>query len=588
MLESQNQTTKRLPVWFVLVSAIVLATGTAITLLGSYQIGITWDERTNMRSLQVFFEQGWNITEDALINGQPDPNYLWGIYVYGPVSLLFTHAIAVLAGAEEWAQVQYTAYAYAIRHVAGALIGLLGIVASGVTVRVITQSWRWGIVGAAALASVPLWTGNSMMNIKDGPVATGYAIATLGIVLLMREDYLSSQRIRVLALVTIFLGAFIAAGTRAAAGVPIAGSVVGATAIWWLVMREPQSIASAQALVPRKRALRLASRRLVEAALALTGSYLALVLLYPNVWKNPFTLFYQGVVVSARFPFDEPIMFAGSWVDQPVPWHYLPTWFAAQLPLLIVVASTVFFAIWTWQAVSAAVRGRSCIPTKTITTTSPVVLQALMLPAIAIVLQATVYNGVRQFLFVVPAIAVAATLGLWLLFTQVQKRQKSNVWSLVILTIAAVGLLAPTAAQIFLFPYTYSYYNAVTALRPIDGNWPTDYWRASSNELMRRLPADGPESCAYEQGRNEMLMPCSDQPMFKPYLNERGVDALPGSPEPGQYWLVRENQGSVTIPAGCAIQDEITRQLFWQTITIGQILRCDADAVVPANGASKD
>jgi len=156
--------------------------------------------------------------------------------------------------------------------------------------------------------------------------------------------------------------------------------------------------------------------------------------------------------------------------------------------------------------------------------------------------------------------------------------------SWVILVLAAVGLVAPTVTQLVLFPYTYSYYNAVTALRPIDGYWPTDYWRASSNELMRRLPADGQESCAYEQGRNEKLMPCSDQPMFKPYLDQRGMDALPGSLEPGQYWLVRENQGSATIPDGCTLHDAITRRLFWQTITIGQIMRCELKATIPANG----
>ena len=100
---SERTPPRRVPVWFVVIAAAVLAVGAAVTLVGAYQIGITWDERTNMRSLQVFFEQGWNITEDALINGQPDPNYIWGIYVYGPVSLLFTHALAVLAGAEEWA-----------------------------------------------------------------------------------------------------------------------------------------------------------------------------------------------------------------------------------------------------------------------------------------------------------------------------------------------------------------------------------------------------------------------------------------------------------------------------------------------------
>lgn len=545
-------------------------------LFGSYQIGITWDERTNMRSLQVFFDQGWNITEDALIDGQPNPNYIWGIYVYGPVSLLFTHALAVLAGAEEWAQVQYTAQAYAIRHVGGAIIGLFGIVAAGLTVRVITGSWRWAVFGAAALASIPLWTGNSMMNIKDGPVASGYAIATLGIVLLMRDDYLIRRSTRVIALVTLFGGAFLAAGTRAAAGLPIAGSVVGAVIIWWLVQRKMEP------------ALRPAARRLVEAGLALTATYLTLVLLYPNVWKNPFTLFYQGVVVSARFPFDEPIMFAGSWVDQPVPWYYLPTWFAAQLPLLIVIAGTLFVAVWLWQAVRALAHTPTWLTRSTIAATTPVILQAFMIPISAIVLQATVYNGVRQYLFVVPAAAIIAILGVWVCLTRIPRIQESESWTLVVLSASAVGLIVPAVAQVTLFPYTYSYYNAATAIQAIDGNWPTDYWRASSRELMRRLPAQGPESCAYEQGRGGKLMPCSDQQMFKPYLPERGAEAIPGALEPGSYWLVRENQGATSLPPGCLIHDSITRQLFWQTITIGQIMQCNANAVISANGPAKN
>jgi hypothetical protein len=572
---------KRVPGWFLILSLLVLLTGITITLVGAYQIGITWDERTNMRSLQVFFDQGWNITEDALINGEPDPNYLWGIYVYGPVSLLFTHALAVIAGAEDWAQIQYTSQAYAIRHVGGALIGLLGIAAAGLTLRVITGSWRWAVVGAAALASIPLWTGNSMMNIKDGPVATGYTIATLGIVLLMRDDYLTRRSVRFPALAALYVGAFLAAGTRAAAGVPIVGSVFGATIIWWLVQRRTRQAAGSQPHT--QSALRRASRRLLEAGAALTATYLTLVLLYPNVWKNPFTLFYQGVVVSAKFPFDEPIMFAGSWVDQPVPWSYLPGWFAAQLPLLIVIAGTFFIVAWLWQAIRTMFQPPSETVATTIVMSTPVVLQAVMLPLIAIVLQATVYNGVRQFLFVVPAAAMAAVLGLWFALTQITKVQASRAWSTAIWIVAALGLIVPTAAQLSLFPYTYAYYNAATAMKPIDGNWPTDYWRASSNELMRKLPAEGPESCAYEQGRNAQIMPCSDQPMFKPYLSERGVDARPGLLEPGQYWLVRENQGSVTIPDGCVIHDGITRQLFWQTVTVGQILRCDADASVPAN-----
>lgn len=88
-------------------------------------------------------------------------------------------------------------------------------------------------------------------------------------------------------------------------------------------------------------------------------------------------------------------MFAGSWIDQPVPWTYLPGWFAAQLPLLIVIAGTSFALIWAWQALKVATRGQSWLSTDTIVSSTPVLLQALMLPTIAIILQATVYKGVR-------------------------------------------------------------------------------------------------------------------------------------------------------------------------------------------------
>jgi len=565
------------PVPILVLAGAALLVGAVITVVGAYTIGVTWDEKTNMLSLQNFFDQGWNITADAIIDGKPNPAYIWGIYVYGPMSLLFTHAIASLAGADSWGQVALTADAYAWRHVGGAVIGLVGIAAAGLIVRLVTASWRWALLGAAMLAVIPMWTGHSMMNIKDGPVGTGYTIATLGLVLVMRQDYLGRRWVRWGGLAAVFAGAFLAAGTRAASGVPIAGSAVLAAVVWWLVMRRDPALTSREAFLG-------ALRRLIEAGLALVVTYGALVLAYPNVWRNPFTLAYQAVVVSAKFPFDEPIMFAGTWVDQPVPWTYLPGWFLAQLPLLVVVAAAGFVIAWVWQAVRAVAGREPRLGRATLVESSPVLLQALLLPVIAVVVQTTMYNAVRQFVFVVPAAAVLATLGVWAVFRWLDGREASRGWTAAAWSAVGLGLVAPTVSQVLLYPYTYTYYNAATALRPIDNTWPTDYWRASSNELMRRLPAEGPESCAYEQTRKGQRMPCSNEPMFEPYLSQRGVDALPGTLEPGQYWLVRENQGRTTIPEGCVVHDEITRPLFWRTITIGQILRCDADAVIPPNG----
>ena len=575
MSSGNSKTGVPLPILVLIISGLVLIAGAVITLVGSYQIGSTWDEKTNMQSLQVFFDQGWNITADALIDGQPNPAYIWGIYVYGPVSLLFTHALSTLAGAESWGQISFSAEAYAIRHVGGALIGLLGVVAGGLIVRLLTRSWRWALLGAAMVVTIPMWTGHSMMNIKDGPVGTGYTVATLGLVLIMRQDYLQRRSVRFLGLFALFAGAFIAAGTRAASGIPIAGSAVLAAAIWWLLMRRDLSLGG--------RALRLAIRRLVESGLALVATYLALVALYPNVWKNPFTLAYQAGVVSAKFPFSEPIMFAGSWVDQPVPWTYLPGWFLAQLPLLVTFGGLGFF-VWWVRDVFRSLRVTEVPDRPLLVQSSPVLLQVLLLPVVAVVVQTTMYNAVRQFVFVVPAAAVLGTMGVWVLVRWIRERNLAQPWLVGTWVLVAVGLVVPMVTQALLYPYTYVYYNAAAALRPIDGNWPTDYWRASSNEMMRKLPDDGPESCAYEQTRKGEFMPCSNEPMFEPYLPERGSEALPGTLSNGEYWLVRENQGRTEIPQGCVLHDSISRPLFWQTITIGQIFQCQEDAVIPANG----
>ncbi len=566
---------RRLPTAVLLVSGVVLIAGVVMTLVGSYQIGSTWDEKTNMQSLQVFFDQGWNITADALIDGEPNPDYIWGIYVYGPVSLLFTHALSTLAGVESWGQISFSSQAYAARHVGGAVIGLLGVVAGAFIVRLLTRSWRWSLLAAATLVGIPMWTGHSMMNIKDGPVGTGYTVATLGLVLIMRQDYLQRWSVRFLGLFALFGGALIGAGTRAASGIPIAGSAVLAAALWWLIMRRDSACGG--------RALRLAFRRLVESGLALFATYLALVALYPNAWKNPFTLAYQAGVVSAKFPFSEPIMFAGSWVDQPVPWTYLPGWFLAQLPLLVTIAGVFFVVWWAYQAVHA-LRATQAFDRSFVVQSSPVLLQALLLPVVAVIVQTTMYNAVRQFVFVVPAAAVLGTMGVWVLIRWMREHNAAKPWFVAAWILVSAGLVAPTVSQVLLYPYTYVYFNAAAAARPIDGNWSTDYWRASSNELMRKLPANGPESCAYEQTRKGEVMPCSDEPMFEPYLAERGSAARPGKLSDGEYWLVRENQGRTEIPEGCVLHDSITRPLFWQTITIGQIFQCQEDAVIPANG----
>src|SRR5690606_32466200 len=79
--------------------------------------------------------------------------------------------------------------------------------------RVLSGGWRWGVVTAAVLVSLPTWSGHAMMNIKDVPVATGYSLVTLSCVLLICRGSVR-PRARIATAALLSLGLVVAVGTR--------------------------------------------------------------------------------------------------------------------------------------------------------------------------------------------------------------------------------------------------------------------------------------------------------------------------------------------------------------------------------------
>ena len=84
------------PVLLISIGAVVI--GFAMMLLGGWLGGVTWDEKTHVLMLKTYFSDGWNVSPDALIAGMPDPAYIWGVYVYGPVGELVAHVFTRSAG----------------------------------------------------------------------------------------------------------------------------------------------------------------------------------------------------------------------------------------------------------------------------------------------------------------------------------------------------------------------------------------------------------------------------------------------------------------------------------------------------------
>lgn len=564
-----TEPTKRVPAVPRIISGlsiVIIAIGVWMMLAGARAIGTAWDEGVHVKHLQTFFATGWSVSPDALINGQPDPSYYYGFYLYGPIPMLFGHAINTVLGFEEWGSPVATYDAYTGRHLGIAIMGIMAVAAVIGTVRLITRSWTWGLVSGAVLAATPLWTGHAMMNIKDSPTAGGFAIAILGLVALTRQDYAESWKLRATAITSLALGTLISMGTRSSMLFALAACAfvtVAAMALWnWASPKE-------YARFPR------VWQRIAEGTLGALLAYGAMLAIYPNAYRNPFTLLKESMASSAHFPVTDPVLTGGTLLEQPVPWFYLPVWFGAQLPLLVLLFCAAFVLAWLVVLVRHfAVRGRLLGDHEWLVMAVPVLGQAFLMYVIAVSQHSVIYNGSRQFLFMVPAFTTLAVLGIWLAAGRLAGAKESRRWWRIALwALVGVGLVLPTIDQIRLYPYNYVYFNEIAALRLIDNNWATDYWRTSSLELTRRLPAEGAESCTIVTSLAD-VQPCAQQMQFEPFWDMRGTQALPGTLTEGQYWFMRDNNGDTTMPPGCVLHDAITRPLKFQELTIGQILRC--------------
>lgn len=529
---------------------------------GAPAVGATWDERIHALMTETYFTTGWYASPDWLVDGGLDPfTGKWPYFVYAPVASLIAHSAAVLTGNEAWGGFSDSAAAHAARHLGTAAIALLGIVAAGLIGRLVTRSWRWALLASALLASTPMWVGHGMFNVKDLPVGTGYTVATIGLVAMLRRDYVRRPCLRVGAFGAIVLGVVMAVGTRPASGLPIAltGLGLAAVAAILLVMARRRPFLRSWGLWPR----------VTDPVGSLVLAYLALVAIYPNGFINPFRLVKETLLISGRFPVNDPELTNGAWLAQPPPWFYLPTWFGAQLTLLVLAGCLGFLVLWVVQLLRVLRQHpRSAAGLEAAALPVPVLAQLLLLPLLAIAVKSTMYDAVRQFLFVVPAAAVLAMLGIRFVVAGLRQRWSvALVWILV-----AVGLVVPVVDQLRLFPYAYVYFNEIATLKPVNGNWSTDYWRASGRELVSIIPP-GDTSCSLvEPGKPPR--PCEDDASFEPFWADRGTDAKPGELPNDGYWLVRENGGDLTVPVGCVLHDQLVRPLRGQEVVIGQVFSC--------------
>jgi hypothetical protein len=377
------------------------------------------------------------------------------------------------------------------RRLLGAIVGVIGL----------AVTWRLGrrvggpLAGLATLLLLvlcPTFYGHMFMNPKDAPFAVAMVVLMLGLVRLIEEYPAPSPR----TILIIGIGAGLSIGCRILGGLSLIYAVVGFVP---LLMEEVRTQGS------REAAHRFAHVLYVLLP-GLVFGYLIMGLVWPWSIMEPGHPF-QALTYFSHF-FEKPWkeMFEGALVSVPdMPWSYLPTLFALQLPevLLGLLAAAIVGTFMSLSRQDVTARRKTIFLMLTLAAMLPLVIAMVKRPAL--------YNGIRHFIFVIPPMTVLAGVAFAKGMSWLKNNRRS--WQPAALAIFTFGLLLPLGEMIRLHPYQYTHFNHIAGtVRSADNLFMLDYWGLAlkqASDGLREEIVDRQE--APPQGRKWKVAVCGPQ-----------------------------------------------------------------------------
>ncbi|MBP1298866.1 4-amino-4-deoxy-L-arabinose transferase-like glycosyltransferase [Bradyrhizobium japonicum] len=356
------------------------------------------------------------------------------------------------------------------RRLLGAIVGVIGLAVTWRLARRVGGPLA-GLAALLLLALCPTFYGHMFMNPKDAPFAVAMVVLIMGLVRLIEEYPAPSPR----TILIVGLGAGLSIGCRVLGGLALIYAVVGFV---------PLLIEEFRKQGPREATHRFA--HVVYVLLpGLVLGYLVMGLIWPwSIMEPGHPL--EAVTYFSHF-FEKPWkeMFDGALVSVPdMPWSYLPTLFALQLPevLLVLLAAAVVITLMSLSRYDVTAKRKSIMLMLTLAATLPLVIAMVKRPAL--------YNGIRHFIFVIPPMTVLAGVAFargmdWL-------GENRRAWQPAALAVFAFGLLLPLSEMIRLHPYQYTHFNHIAGtVRTADNFFMLDYWglalKQASDGLREQL-----------------------------------------------------------------------------------------------------
>lgn len=569
----------------VVIAALAVCIAAVQGFAGAGSGILTSDEPVHLERTQGLLAQGWYLPPSLLENGQPaaTPGGTPSTpYVYGPAFSLIAHAANIAVGNESRGTVASSQSAWLVRHLVSLLIGLGTAAAAGLAVWALSESHRFALWAAAALLAFPIWLGMSFFNPKDVPAAGGYTLFTIGLVLALTrppDTGVGMRRGFAVAALTA-AGFYLGAGVRIAFWAPLLASATTFAVLAWA----------------RVRLGGFCRDRVGPAAVAigLVLGVAAFALTYPQAASKPLELLSRSLSDSSGYPWPGLTLTAGRLLpESPPPW-YLPVWVFASSPLLLLGLAVTGVAVAVGAIARSARPGGSRIRGLLRHRELAIVLvlqQALLLPVLAIIARSSMYSGLRQHLYVVPALAIFAGVGAHALWQRVGDASAGRRWPRrATALLLGAALVVPMAEQIFLFPYNYAYVNPVAGIRGINGEWESDFYLASAREALLRLPAGAPAYCsdgiaaAAAPDTEPVIYTCSQYPVYRTLVDEfRTASADPTQPDSDSIPVIIPKRGGNVVPNACSRQDDVTRWVRGEEVVMAYVVRCDSELLKGPN-----
>ncbi len=462
--------------------------------------GITWDE-----SVQ---SQYGELALDYYASGLRDDacNSFLNLKYYGP---LFEMACALVYRIADDLK-------FEIRHICTGL-------AAALTVIGVVKIGSWfphpvvPVFSSIALIMLPRYFGHAFNNSKDIPFACGFVWTIAAMIILFQEK---EFRWKSVILAGIILGLTLS--------IRVGGVILiiyyGIISVFWYFTKVSDGI-------ERRNLLGIWA---VKTTALLLIAWLMMVLTWPWAHINPIGNPLEALGVATQFAKPHSILFEGNILESHhLPWYYLLKYVIITTPLTLLTVAIIglFSCAKTLVTNIKSAESLTCF-TIIMWLTFPVAFFAIKTP--------NIYDGIRHFLFIQPAIAILCGIGAYYLFQRLRMIMQP-VLAYIAITVLA---LYPIPDLIALHPYQMTYFNRLFGgLAEASKNYETDYWLSSYKEAaewinQHKKPGDGGKTRVLLAANNHSRL-CADY-YFDDDIETASIFAtkIPGDLAPGIAYYV--------------------------------------------------